>query len=251
MSWRAVLVLLLFTWLPFGPLAAQADMGDMPMGSQGEHGHTTPATADAAMMGHPMEGAHIRLTPAWPKSAGDQARADSVVAAARAALSRYQDAQAAEADGYRRFAPGIKQQKVYHYTRYANAMRARFQFDPSRPTSLLYAPDSSGSLKLIGAMYTMPASATLEQLNSRIPLSIAHWHLHTNVCLPPRPREQATPASFQGPGVRFGPKGSIATAEACEDAGGHFFPVLFGWMVHVNMFAGDDPAAIWGSEHHH
>jgi hypothetical protein len=60
-----------------------------------------------------------------------------------------------------------------------------------------------------------------------------------------------TPASFQGPDAPFGPKGSITTAEACEAAKGRFFPVLFGWMVHVNMFAGDDPAAIWGDSHHH
>jgi len=249
MSWRAVLVPVLFLLLPFGPLAAQDEMGGMPMGDQGNSGASTPGMADAAMMGHPMEGAHIRLTPAWPRTADDQARAAGVVEIARKALARYQDPKAAEADGYRRFAPGIKNQPVYHYTNYRNAFLARSRFNPARPTSLLYAQGPDGSLKLIGAMYTMPAKATPEELDERIPLSVAHWHLHTNVCLPPR--DQMTPASFQGPEARFGPKGSITTAEACEAAKGRFFPVLFGWMVHVNMFAGDDPAAIWGGEHHH
>jgi hypothetical protein len=28
-----------------------------------------------------------------------------------------------------------------------------------------------------------------------------------------------------------------------------FHPVLFGWMLHANVFAGDDAAAIWGDDH--
>src|SRR4029079_6148181 len=35
---------------------------------------------------------------------------------------------------------------------------------------------------------------------------------------------------------KFGPDGSIATAEACTAARGRFFPQLFGWMVHVYPF---------------
>jgi hypothetical protein len=27
--------------------------------------------------------------------------------------------------------------------------------------------------------------------------------------------------------------GSISTREACDDAGGKFVPLLFGWMIHV------------------
>ncbi|MGH7587939.1 MAG: hypothetical protein ACRELU_05045, partial [Gemmatimonadota bacterium] len=38
---------------------------------------------------------------------------------------------------------------------------------------------------------------------------------------------------FVGPNARFGPAGSIATAEDCEDAGGRFKPSIFGWMLHV------------------
>ena len=32
--------------------------------------------------------------------------------------------------------------------------------------------------------------------------------------------------------------------------GGRFVPRIFGWMVHAEVFAGDDPAAIWGGDEH-
>ena len=34
-------------------------------------------------------------------------------------------------------------------------------------------------------MYTAPYEVIEEELNRRVPLSIARWHLHTNLCLPP------------------------------------------------------------------
>jgi hypothetical protein len=48
----------------------------------------------------------------------------------------------------------------------------------------------------------------------------------------------------------FGPRSPIATQAACDAVGGRFFPRLFGWMVHVNAFAGTDPAVVWGGEGH-
>ena len=44
----------------------------------------------------------------------------------------------------------------------------------------------------------------------------------------------------------FGPQSPVATQAGCEQAGGRFFPLLFNWMVHANVFAGDDPGVIWG-----
>jgi hypothetical protein len=38
----------------------------------------------------------------------------------------------------------------------------------------------------------------------------------------------------------FGLTGSIATQEACQEAGGQFFPQVFGWMVHVYPYAPPD-----------
>jgi hypothetical protein len=42
----------------------------------------------------------------------------------------------------------------------------------------------------------------------------------------------------------FGFRGSIATEEACEQAGGRWFPQIFGWMVHVYPYE-TDPAKVW------
>jgi hypothetical protein len=44
--------------------------------------------------------------------------------------------------------------------------------------------NSSGSYVLAGAMYSAPPDYTYDQLDAIIPLSIAHWHAHTNICLP-------------------------------------------------------------------
>lgn len=76
-------------------------------------------------------------------------------------------------------------------------------------------------------MYTMPKRASEDQLNARVPLSMATWHLHTNLCMPPR--DQRKTADY----TKFGLHGSITTQDACDAAGGKFHPVIFGWMVHV------------------
>ena len=47
----------------------------------------------------------------------------------------------------------------------------------------------------------------------------------------------------------FGPESPIATKAACDAAGGVFRDSIFGWMVHANVFEGNDARAIWGDEH--
>jgi hypothetical protein len=206
----------------------------------------TPASGmamDQAMAGPMAEDPHMVMTPVSPLQPGDSARADSLVAEIRRTLARYRDVHLAEADGYRAFFPNVPQ-PVYHYTNRSNALAARRAFEVDRPTSLLYRPDGRGGFALVGAMYTAPRAAALDELNRRIPLSIARWHEHVNWCLPPagargRWRER------QGGAPVFGPKSPIATRAACDAVGGRFVPHLFGWMVHVMAFDGDDPAAIW------
>lgn len=78
-------------------------------------------------------------------------------------------------------------------------------------------------------MYTAPPSMTEDELNGRIPLSVAQWHQHVNLCLPPRGQIQGLFDTTS----RFGVNGSITNKEECERAGGRFFPRLFGWMVHL------------------
>lgn len=191
---------------------------------------------------------HLRLTPARVPSSADSARGDSLVRVARQAVSRYQSVELAERDGYRIRVEKMKQARVLHYTSFANGFRARTAFDPARPTSLLYRRGPSGQLALIGVMYTMPAGATLDELDARVPLGLVQWHLHTNICMP-RGREARNATDFIGRNAKFGPRGSITTEQACVQAGGRFRAQSFGWMVHVNVMSGDPWAP--GQAHMH
>ena len=164
------------------------------------------------------------------------------------ALAKYKDTTAAVADGYHMFLPGLKQQKVYHFTNNWRAMQESFRFDPTRPTSLLYRKDTTGKLILVGAMFTAPKRFGYERLDARVPLSIARWHKHVNWCLPKR-GETARWSDRRDGAPLYGPESPIATKEACDQVGGRFMPTVFGWMLHANVFAGDDPATIWGDEH--
>ena len=118
--------------------------------------------------------------------------------------------------------------------------RLRGNFDPLKPTSLLYKKTSDGGYVLVGAMYTDRVGATEDELNQRIPLSMARWHQHVNFCKAPAGQR----AAYFGPDAKFGLLGSIHTREACEAAGGQFIPHVFGWMVHVYPYE-TDPAKIW------
>ena len=92
-------------------------------------------------------------------------------------------------------------------------------------------------------MYTAPVTATMEELSARVPLGIAQWHLHTNVCTPKRGENARWSETRDGKPV-FGPQGGIATKEACDAVGGQFRETEFNWMVHVDFAA--DGTASWG-----
>ncbi len=221
--------------LAAAPLGAQTPVG---------HDHAMAEESMAAGMSDSiLASRHLRMTPAWPLAPGDSARAESLVTTARAALAKYAEVRVAEAEGFTMFAPKVEQ-RVYHYTRRSNALLARWSFDPARPTSLLYAPQPDGGVRLIGAMYTASPDMTLEELNRRIPLSIAQWHQHTSLCIPPGSGE-ARATGTRSP--RFGPRGSITTEAECTAAGGVFRKRMFGWMVHVNLFQSD--ADLWEHKH--
>jgi hypothetical protein len=211
------------------------DMGKMDMGHD-EQDHVQSGAMHAMEHGH-MEGSHMHMTSLWPMAPGDRERADQIAASLRQAIEKYRDYRVALAEGFRIFAPNLPQPE-YHFTNYWNGFVEGFTFDPARPTSLLYKKTSNGGWELIGAMYTAPRNATLDQLNERVPLSIAQWHVHINLCVPKR--GQAAPADW----TKFGLGGTISTAQACEAAGGRFFPQIFGWMVHVYPFE-SSPQKMW------
>ena len=207
----------------------------------------TAAHNDEAMAGH------MDMTSLKPLQPGDKERAAAIVAAARKAADPYKDYHKALEDGYAIFLPEVKQ-NVYHFTNYAHAYRNNMNFDPSRPTSLLYekAPAKAAGpagYKLVGVMYTAPYEVPEEELNRRVPLSIARWHLHTNLCLPADNDvrgDHLDDPDLVGTNAKFGLQGSITTATACRAAGGRFVHHVFGWMVHVYPYE-SDPKKIWAS----
>jgi len=202
-----------------------------------EHPAESHAAEASGGMAH-MAG-HMYMTTLRSPQPGDQARAAAIVAAAREAIEPYRDYHRALADGYHIFLPNVPQPQ-YHFTNYANGREAAVKFDPLKPSSLLYRKTADGGYELVGAMYTDRVDANEDELNQRIPLSIARWHQHTNFCK--APLGQA--AAYFGPNARFGLLGSITTREECEAAGGQFFPHIFGWMVHVYPYE-TNPTRIW------
>jgi hypothetical protein len=187
--------------------------------------------ATQAMSTKPVDaGAHMKLTALRSANAEDAARAEQIVKQTRKALERYKDYRIALEDGYKIFLPSVPT-KMKHFTNYRYAREAVFRLNPDHPTSLLYE-QKGPDYKLIGAMFTAPARLSEDELNARVPLSVAQWHLHVNLCLPPREQR----ASMFRRNAKFGLAGSIDTAEACEAAGGTFLPRVFGWMVHVYPF---------------
>jgi len=208
-----------------------------------QHLGATPTAADAQ---EPMSGmsGHMYLSQPRTSQPGDQARAAAIVAAAKTAMAPYQDYHKALDDGFRIFLPDVPQ-PLYHFTNYENGRDARTHFDPLKPTSLLYKKTSDGGYTLIGAMYTDRVDASEDELNERIPLSVARWHQHVNFCKAPEGQK----AGYFGPDAKFGLLGSISTREACEAAGGTFLPHVFGWMVHVYPFE-SDPKDIWSIDDH-
>lgn len=176
---------------------------------------------------HMHMGPHMKMTALRPVKPGDQEKADQVVEAARRVAEKYKDYKVALADGFKIFFPNVPQ-KQYHFTNYEYAFHATSQFDPDRPTSLLYEKHGD-DYKLIGVMYTAKKTATEDELDVRVPLSIAQWHAHVNLCMPPADKRSEVLQSHP----RFGLRGSISTKEDCDAAGGRFMPQVFGWMVHV------------------
>src|SRR5713101_3927721 len=168
---------------------------------------------------------HMHMTAMRPQTPEDAARANEIVTQLRSGIEKYKDYHAALNDGYKIFLPNLPQPE-YHFTNYRNGFLEAFTFDPARPTSLLYRKTATG-YELVGAMYTMPKRAAEDQLDARVPLSVAMWHLHTNLCMPPK--DQLRSADWS----KFGLRGSIASQQACDAAGGRFRPSIFGWMVHV------------------
>jgi len=227
------------------PGMSSHDMSNMKgMPSDNEKDAGGSAAMLHTMEGHMDMGPHMKMTALRAPKPNDGARAQQVVDAARKVAEKYQDYHVALAEGFRIFLPNVPQ-SMYHFTNLNWAREARVSFNPEHPTSLLYKKHGDGH-KLIGVMYTAPKTFAEDDLDARIPLSIAQWHEHVNFCAAPAGER----AKMLEPHSQFGLRGSITTQEACDAAGGTFHPVVFNWMVHVYPFE-KDQASIWSVDRQH
>jgi len=189
---------------------------------------STASAQDMAAMrpGH----MHMSFTPARPPNSADSAKALAVVHTLRSAISRYPTLAAAESAGYRSRLPQAMQQRrrILHVAR-AKSRDGTGDFDPASPPALLYRRDERGRFLLAGAMFVAPEGATEDDLDAGIPLSVARWHRHLDVC--------------RGPRGEVKPRYRRATTlSACEALGGRFRSESR-YMVHVMIDSGDDLAA--------
>lgn len=241
----------------------------------GSMGGMQGSMAPNAMGSHMHMDAHMRMTALRPATPQDIERAHYLLDTLRRSISRYKDSRVALAEGFQIFLPTISQD-VYHFVDYpASAEEGRGHFDATRPGSLLYVKNSDGSYALVGAMYNAPPDATPEELDAIVPLGIARWHVHTDICLPNgitlndvlrgdigAQRSDVPgmlPVSASSKAIelnrrygfladgRFGFEGKISDPQQCLSAGGHFIPQAFGWMVHIYPFAGDNLKVAFGT----
>ena len=214
------------------------DMGDAQKQAASQEARAANDAMSGSMSDHDMDmGAHMFMTDLRAANEADQKRAAEILTELRPAIEKYRDYKVALAEGFQIFFPNVPQEH-YHFTNYRYGFEAQFGFNAEHPTSLLYKKVGDG-YQLEGAMYTAPKRATEEELNERVPLSVARWHKHVNFCMPQKGTEWQ-----QVNWKQFGMRGTISTEAACEQAGGVWRPQVFGWMVHVYPFE-SDPAKIW------
>lgn len=191
------------------------------------HEHHSGPSGPQEQGGYTQMGPHMKVTSKRQTRPGDLERANRIVEETRRTIAPFKDHRVALREGYKPFLAQLPLPE-YHFTNYWYGAEAAFRFNIEHPTSLLYVRERE-AYRLTGVMFTAPARASLEELDSRVPLSVAQWHLHVNLCQPPPGRGWEA----LRPNARFGLRGSISTEEECEKAGGRFSPRVFGWMVHV------------------
>ena len=238
---RTPLILVIFALMP---AVAAAQSHDHSHGADSD-----PATADgAAAMGGPIvQTPHLKLTAMRAPNARDSARGVAIMRDLREGIEPYRNYRKAIEDGYRIFLPKIPM-KVYHFTNYRRSIWAGRSFDARKPSSLLYERQPDGGYTLVGAMYVAKRDATPDELNARVPLSLAQWHAHVNICVPPL-RDRARWRETENGQMKFGPAGAISTKAECEREDARFIPQMFGWMVHVSLGEGFSGGA--GGAHTH
>jgi hypothetical protein len=243
MSIRSAVIL---TTVALVPALAVAQSHDH---NHSHSGGSDPAAAGGATaMGGPIvQTAHLKLTALRAPNALDSARGAEVLRDLREGIDEYRDYRKALKDGYRVFLPNVPM-KVYHFTNYRRAIWEGRSFDARKPSSLLYERTPDGGYTLVGAMYVARKDATPDELHARVPLSLAQWHAHVNICAPLRRARARWRETVNGQ-MKFGPAGAISTKEECERESARFIPQIFGWMVHVSLDKGFEGTHAGGHRH--
>jgi hypothetical protein len=205
-------------------------------GSDMDHHEHAEGAVDAMTPHLQHTGPHMKWTTLRPANVDDARRGEQIVQTLREELAKYKDYHVAVNEGYAPLHPDRKA-KHYHFVNKRHRFMARTRFDPASPSALLYKKTGDG-YELEGAMYTAPKLLTEEQLNERVPLSVAQWHAHINLCF----SKDGTKRRISR--RQFGFRGTIATESECQEAGGQFVPQGGGWMIHVYPFK-STPAEIW------
>ena len=216
----------------------------------------TPLSAVLAGADANAVGPHMLMTRKGQPQSGDREYANVLASQLRESIARFQDVKAAEKAGYYSFPaePGPELKEI-HYVNPSLSGNQDSQFNPRKPGSLLYRRTGDGGLELVGAMFTAPATASLAELNRRVPLSIAQWHLHKDICIPiPLWDKEQWQRKIDGGKPVFGPESPIDSKRSCDVVGGRFAPVIFGWMTHAYVYR-QDPETVWdpmsGHDHGH
>ena len=154
-------------------------------------------------------GEHVHGTPG-PVTAAQAVVLKRQLAEAKAATAKYNDIDAAKADGYfqvTQFIPGIG-------LHLANLRIPANTFDPAKPQILLYQPDASGDLRLVGVAYQFVHT------NDTPPVGFAGgsdvWHYHSNLCF-----------------VRGGSVTIAKDDASCKAVGGLAFQAQTAWLLHA------------------
>ncbi len=110
-------------------------------------------------------------------SPAQQARAENLLAVTVARLGQWADPAHAEANGFHSIGDGAT--GVEHLLSPAN-MADDVMLDPDAPESLVF-DTSTGTRRLVAAMYMMPPGATLDDVPD-IGGPLTQWHIHDDLC---------------------------------------------------------------------
>jgi len=145
---------------------AAGGMGGMDLGSMNMGGPGVGHAHDAALP--PLAQRLADATPAQRAATAD------LLARTRTAIAPYESEAAARAAG---FVPNDATMRVVHYKNVANRRDDR-ELDPAHPEGLVYFRGPSGTLRLLGALYTVRPGEPAPTPGG----DIFFWHTHQPSC---------------------------------------------------------------------